>query len=187
MPKKPRRGNNMSLNGSVLDRRQTNKKIAGLNLVSLMDIFTILVFFLLMNSGDSQEIEKATFITLPDSQAEGSFQNDLLIVIGDEFISIKDKDVVSIADIEKSDGKAVPAIAEFLKKYVEDLDELSVFEKKNGRPVTIMGDQAVPYIVLKGVMASCSQENFRDIALAVNQVIEGAGIITSNSRIGGDK
>jgi biopolymer transport protein ExbD len=177
----------MSFNGSVLDRRQTNKKIAGLNLVSLMDIFTILVFFLLMNSGDSQEIEKATFITLPDSQAKGSFQNDLLIVIGDEFISIKGQDVVSIADLEKAKGKAVPAIAEFLKKYVEDLGELSYFEKKNGRPVTIMGDQVVPYIVLKAVMASCSQENFRDIALAVNQVVQGAGIITNDSQMRGKK
>ncbi|MFT6260671.1 MAG: biopolymer transport protein ExbD [Crocinitomicaceae bacterium] len=177
----------MSFNGSVLDRRQTNKKIAGLNLVSLMDIFTILVFFLLMNSGDSQEIEKATFITLPDSQAKGSFQNDLLIVIGDEFISIKGQDVVSIADLEKAKGKAVPAIAEFLKKYVEDLGELSDFEKKNGRPVTIMGDQVVPYIVLKAVMASCSQENFRDIALAVNQVVQGAGIITNDSQMRGKK
>jgi biopolymer transport protein ExbD len=164
----------MSLNGSVLDRRETNKKVAGLNLVSLMDIFTILVFFLLMNSGDSQEIEKATFITLPDSQAKGSFQNDLLIVIGDDFVSIKDEDVVSISELEKSKGKAVPAITEFLKKYSNGLGELTEFEAKGGRPVTIMGDQSVPYEVLKSVMASCSQENFRDIALAVNQVVQGA-------------
>jgi biopolymer transport protein ExbD len=176
----------MSLNGSVLDRRQTNKKAAGLNLVSIMDNNTILVFYLLMNSGDSQEIEKAIFITLPDSQAKGSFQNELLIVIGDEFISIKDEDVVSIIDIEKVKGKAVPAIAEFLKAYGADLGELSDFEKKNGRPVTIMGDQTVPYIVLKAVMASCSQENFRDIALAVNQVVQGAGIITGDSQAGGE-
>jgi biopolymer transport protein ExbD len=163
----------MSLNGSVLDRRESKQKVAGLNLVSLMDIFTILVFFLLMNSGDSQEVEKATFITLPDSSAKGSFQNELLIVIGDEFVSIKDDDVVSIDELEKLKGKAVPAITEYLKNYTEGLSELTDFEKKNGRPVTIMGDQSVPYDVLKGVMASCSQENYRDIALAVNQVIQG--------------
>ena len=173
----------MSLNGSVLDRRESKKKVAGLNLVSLMDIFTILVFFLLMNSGDTQEVEKATFITLPDSSAKGSFQNDLLIVVGDEFISIKDENVVSIAALEKSKGKAVPEITEFLKAYAEGLGELSTFEKKNGRPVTIMGDQSVPYEVLKGVMASCSQENFRDIALAVNQVVQGINQI----QVGGNQ
>lgn len=173
----------MSLNGSVLDRRQTNKKVAGLNLVSLMDIFTILVFFLLMNSGDSQEIEKATFITLPDSEAKGSFQNDLLIIIGNDYISIKDEDVVKISELKSAEGKAVPEIAEFLNAYASELGELTAFEKKNGRPVTIMGDQTVPYILLKSVMASCSQENFRDIALAVNQVVQGAGIIQESGGI----
>ena len=173
----------MSLNGSVLDRRESKKKVAGLNLVSLMDIFTILVFFLLMNSGDTQEIEKATFITLPDSQAKGSFQNDLLIVVGDEFISIKDENIVSITELKNAKGKAVPEITAFLKAHAEVLGELSKFEEKNGRPVTIMGDQSVPYEVLKAVMASCSQENFRDIALAVNQVVQGINEI----QVGGDK
>ncbi|MGR6873272.1 ExbD/TolR family protein [Pseudomonas sp. HK3] len=164
----------MAFQGTVLDRRDTQKKVAGLNLVSLMDIFTILVFFLLMNSGDSQEIEKATFITLPDSQATGSFQNDLLITIGDNYISVGDEDVVDVKAVEQANGKAIEALAEVLKQLATDKGELTDFEKKNGRSVTIMGDQDVSYLILKGVMATCSQENFRDIALAVNQVVGSA-------------
>jgi biopolymer transport protein ExbD len=164
----------MAFQGTVLDRRDTQKKVAGLNLVSLMDIFTILVFFLLMNSGDSQEIEKATFITLPDSQATGSFQNDLLITIGDNYISVGDEDVVDVKTVEQANGKAIEALAEVLKQLATDKGELTDFEKKNGRSVTIMGDQDVSYLILKGVMATCSQENFRDIALAVNQVVGSA-------------
>jgi biopolymer transport protein ExbD len=164
----------MAFQGTVLDRRGSQKKAAGLNLVSLMDIFTILVFFLLMNSGDSQEIEKATFITLPDSQATGSFQNDLLITIGDDYISVGDVDVVDIKTAKAAKGKAIDALALVLKERAAEKGELSDFEKKNGRSVTIMGDQDVPYLTLKGVMATCSQENFRDIALAVNQVIGSA-------------
>lgn len=161
----------MAFQGTVLDRRNSQKKAAGLNLVSLMDIFTILVFFLLMNSGDSQEIEKAVFITLPDSQATGSFQNDLLITIGDEYISIGDEDMVDVKTVAAAEGKAIDALAAVLKQRASEKGELTDFEKKNGRSVTIMGDQEVPYLILKGVMATCSQENFRDIALAVNQVI----------------
>ena len=171
----------MALQGSVLDRRESKKKVAGLNLVSLMDIFTILVFFLLMNSGDSQQIEKATFITLPDSQATSSFQNDLLITVGDEFISIDDIEIVSIAEVESKKGKPVDALADALKMHALDKGELNEFEKKNGRSVTIMGDQAVPYTTLKSVMATCSQENFRDIALAVNQVV--SGVVTAITEV----
>lgn len=164
----------MAFQGTVLDRRESKKKVAGLNLVSLMDIFTILVFFLLMNSGDSQEIEKATFITLPDSQATGSFQNDLLITIGDQFVSVGDVDVVDIATVKAAKGKSIETLASVLKERAEEKGELTDFEQENGRSVTIMGDQDVPYLILKAVMATCSQENFRDIALAVNQVVGSA-------------
>jgi len=164
----------MALQGTVLDRREKAKKAPVLNLVSLMDIFTILVFFLLMNSGDSQEIEKASFITLPDSQAKGSFQNDLLITIGDEYISIGDNKVVEVNAVKQTNGKPVEALASALKEVALIKGELTEFEKKNGRSVTIMGDKDVPYLILKGVMATCSQENFRDIALAVNQVVGSA-------------
>jgi len=164
----------MALQGTVLDRREKAQKAPSLNLVSLMDIFTILVFFLLMNSGDSQEIEKASFITLPDSQAKGSFQNDLLITIGDEYINVGDKNIVDIASVKQAKGKPVEALASVLKEAAIEKGELTEFEKKNGRSVTIMGDKDVPYLILKGVMATCSQENFRDIALAVNQVVGSA-------------
>ena len=163
----------MAIQGTVLDRREKSKKVAGLNLVSLMDIFTILVFFLLMNSGDSQEIEKASFISLPDSQASSSFQNDLLIFVGENSISINDEEIVSLDLVKKVKGKTVDELAKVLKIYALEQGELTEFEKNNGRSVTIMGDQEVPYLILKSVMATCSQENFRDIALAVNQVMNG--------------
>ena len=87
------------------------KKTPTLNLVSLMDIFTILVFFLLMNSGDSQEIEKANFIQLPDSMAKGAFQNDLTIMIGDEFIQIGDEQIVALSEVETLNGKPIAQLA----------------------------------------------------------------------------
>ncbi|UTW48449.1 biopolymer transporter ExbD [Bacterioplanoides sp. SCSIO 12839] len=154
-------------------KREEKKKTMGLNLVSLMDIFTILVFFLLMNSGDSQEIESAKFITLPDSQAKSSFTNDLLITVTNNDIQIDDVPVVSIDTVIAADGKAVDELMLVLQEKSTERGELSEFEKKNGRSVTILGDQEVPYAILRSVMASCSQENFRDIALAVNQVVGG--------------
>lgn len=163
----------MALQQTGLYKRPAAKKTAGLHLVSLMDIFTILVFFLLMNSGDSQEIESAKFITLPDSSAKSSFSNELLITVGTEFISIDDVEVVSLEKVREADGKPVKEIIDILKTNTKELPELTEFEKTNGRSVTILGDQKVPYEILRSVMASCSQENYRDIALAVNQVVSG--------------
>jgi len=47
-----------------------NKGAGALNLVSLMDIFTILVFFLLVNSSDVQTLPNAKELQLPESIAE---------------------------------------------------------------------------------------------------------------------
>ncbi len=169
----------LSRSGSLLNR-PVQKKVPALNLVSLMDIFTILVFFLLMNSGDSQEIEKANFIQLPDSMAKGDYQDNLLITIGEEFISIKDEDIVSLDEVAKADGKVIEKLAARLSVEKKSEGDYTVFEKKSGLPITIMGDQSVSYVILKSVMATCSQENFRDIALAVNQVV-GGGFARSES------
>ena len=44
-----------------------HKAGGGLNLVSLMDIFTILVFFLLVHSGDADVLQSSTDVELPES------------------------------------------------------------------------------------------------------------------------
>lgn len=169
----------MGIQSSGFYKREEKKRSIGLNLVSLMDIFTILVFFLLMNSGDSQEIESAKFITLPDSKANSSFSNDLLITVSREHILIDDREIATLQQVADADGKAVDEITAVLKEKSIERGELSDFEKKYGRSVTILGDQEIPYVILRSVMASCSQENFRDIALAVNQVVTGVVQVAS--------
>ena len=57
-----------------LRRMQRNhdraKKQAPFNIVSLMDIFTILVFFLLVNAADPSVLPNAKGIVMPESIAE---------------------------------------------------------------------------------------------------------------------
>ena len=43
-------------------------------------------------------------------------------------------------------------------------------EKTEGRPITIMGDKAIPYEQLKKIMASCVAADYRKIAMAVMHV-----------------
>lgn len=46
------------------------QRAGGLNLVSLMDIFTILVFFLMVNSSDVKVMQSTADVALPQSTAE---------------------------------------------------------------------------------------------------------------------
>lgn len=138
-----------------------------LNLVALMDIFTILVFFLLLNSGEAEKLESAKFVKLPDSYAGNAPHNDLVIMIAEDAIWMGDE---KVASIDAVNGSSVPGLSEALAAFRERRGEMNSYEEENGLSLTIMGDRAVPYALLKTVMATCRLENFRDIALAVNQV-----------------
>jgi hypothetical protein len=60
-----------------------NKSLGTLNLVSLMDIFTILVFFLLVNSSDVETLPNAKDLQLPESIAETKAKETVVIMIGE--------------------------------------------------------------------------------------------------------
>ena len=153
---------------SFIQRKTT--KTATLNLTSLMDIFTILVFFLLMNTGDTQELAKANFVKLPDSNADGTLHGQLVINVGDEFVMMGNENIVAVGEVNRKPGEVNKPLGEALKAFAEQSGELTDVEQKIGRAVTIMGDRTVPYDLLKAVMTTCAAYGYRDVSLAINQV-----------------
>ncbi|MEX1033641.1 MAG: biopolymer transporter ExbD [Cellvibrionaceae bacterium] len=147
--------------------RRTSK----LNLVALMDIFTILVFFLLLNSGEAEKLESARFVDLPDSNATARPHGDLVVLIDRDSIWLADQAVASVEDVIQDPESAIENLGIALADYRERKGDLNSYEQENGLALTIMGDHSVPYGLLKSVMVTCRLENFRDIALAVNQIV----------------
>ena len=60
----------MSKRALRMERRHEKAGPAHLNIVSLMDIFTLLVFFLLANSNDVEVLPSASIIQMPESVSE---------------------------------------------------------------------------------------------------------------------
>lgn len=153
----------------IINKKQPGPPVK-LSLVALMDIFTILVFFLLLNSGDSQTLEDAKFVKLPNSSSETAPHSELVIHVGTDELWLDDQKVADISDIVLAQDKPIELLANALDAFVIKHGHLSGHEQDNGLAVTIMADRDVPYAVLKSVMATCSGQNFRDISLAVNRV-----------------
>ncbi len=62
-------------------------KAGGLNLVSLMDIFTILVFFLMVNSSDVKVMQNTADVPLPSSTAKQEAVESLTVqVVGQSIL-----------------------------------------------------------------------------------------------------
>ena len=146
-----------------------NKGAGALNLVSLMDIFTILVFFLLVNSSDVQTLPNAKDMKLPESIAEKKPKENVVVLIGKTDILVQGEPVAKIADVMAIQGNDIPQLREALLSQNDRALRRAAKEDVAGREVTIMGDKDISYRLLKKVMATCTASNYGQISLAVLQ------------------
>jgi biopolymer transport protein TolR len=153
-----------------MDKHHKRNKGAGaLNLVSLMDIFTILVFFLLVNSSDVQTLPNAKELQLPESIAEEKAKETVVIMIGETDLIVQGTPVAKVADIMATKGNDIPELREALLSQNDRVLRREAQEDIAGREVTIMGDKDIPYRLLKKVMATCTESDYGQISLAVLQ------------------
>lgn len=144
-------------------------QVPSLNLVSLMDIFTILVFFLLVNSGDVEVLQTDKSIKLPASFSEQVPENNLVVLVSATDVIVGGRSVGSVADLAAATGSNFPPLEQELKYLAQKAGPLKEEDQLTGRPVTIMADQKVPYQILKKVMATCAAAEYREISLAVTK------------------
>jgi biopolymer transport protein TolR len=149
-------------------QRLVEPPVARLNLVSLMDIFTILVFFLLLNSSDVQVLQNAESINLPDSVATRKPLLNVLISIDADSIYVAGEHVMSVSDALAQNGSVLPLLAAALKVR----SDISTPEAVGSilSAVTVMGDRSTDYGLLKKIISTCAASDFGRVSLAVNQI-----------------
>jgi len=150
-------------------RHERGKKGVALNLVALMDIFTILVFFLLVNSSDVETLPNAKDIQLPQSIAEQKAKESVVILISEEDILVQGSPVAKVADVLKLKGNDIPQLRQALLSQNDRVMRRESQDDIADREVTIMGDKDIPYRLLKKVMATCTMADYGRISLAVLQ------------------
>lgn len=152
--------------------KQRNTQQLDLNLTALVDVFTILIFFLLSNSTEVEVLPASKAVTLPESNAEQSPRQTLVVVVSGADIVVEGRRVASVADVMASSSDLI----EPLKAELDLLATRQVVRQENeaqGRTITIMGDKDIPYQLLRKVMVTCARANFSDVAFAVRQRAEG--------------
>lgn len=152
-----------------MERHHKRAKPATLSLVSLMDIFTILVFFLLVNQSEVQALDVPENIELPQSMALARPSETVVVMVTSEEILVQGKPVARIADVIAQESVVIVPLREALKAQTDRFLRASAQADIAGREITILGDKAVPYRVLKKVMATCTDADYGKLSLAVLQ------------------
>lgn len=161
------------------------KSVPKLTLVPIIDIFTMLLFFLMMNTGNVEVLDLDKTIKLPQSIADRRAEETVLIKVNAQDILVQGRVVASVADVLQGDADQIESLRRELDGWAARKPSLSDDEKNRGRAVTIMGDQQVPYRLLKRIMATCAQADFRDIALAVERLPEDGPAAAATPAVGG--
>lgn len=158
------------------------KSGAKLTLVPIIDIFTMLLFFLMVNTGNVEVLELDKTIKLPDSTAQKRAEETVLIKVNADDIIVQGRKVASVAQVLAASDDVIAPLQKELDVWAARRLDISAEEKARGHAVTIMGDQKIPYRLLKRVMATCAQADFRDISLAVATLPEGGSGPGSNAQ-----
>lgn len=140
------------------------RRMASFNLVSLMDIFTILVFFLLVNSTDMHDIPTSRLVQLPESISEYKPRPTVTVMITPEDVLLDGRAVGAVAMVAESPEPVVAPLRAAIEAAVAP-----VAEGEDRGEVTVMGDKTVPFSVLRKVMATFTDAGFGRVSLAVAQ------------------
>jgi len=149
--------------------RQRLNVVPKLNLVPLIDCFTLLIFFLLINySADVEVLHSDKSIKLPASISETAPGETIVITVSATDIIVSGQRVGSISDMMANTAAKFEPLETELKFLASKAAPLTEKEKSEGRPITILGDRTIPYEQLKKIMATCVAADYRNIALAVS-------------------
>ncbi len=159
--------NTPSRRAQRMDRHhRRNRRTAPLNLVSLMDIFTILVFFLLVNSSEVEILPGTRAVDLPRSTAEQRPRETVMVMVTGEDILVQGRKVARLAEALATEAAVIAP----LRAALEEQAARSLLRRDETLPeVTILADRNLPYRLLKKIMMSCTEARYGKVSLAVLQ------------------
>jgi biopolymer transport protein ExbD len=159
------------MNASRRIARMTRYKraVPKLQLTSLMDVFTVLVFFLMVNSASVETLQQPKQITLPESVVEAKPRETVVIFVGRDEVLVQGVPVARIADIQAARNADIEPIGVRLAELSESVIGLSTQSVAESQEVTILADKSIPFSVLKKIMATCTGQGYTRVSLAVVQ------------------
>ncbi len=148
---------------------RNRKRVMGLNLTSLMDVFTILVFFLLANSSSSEVLSTPKQISLPTSVVEAKPRETVVILVSADNILVQGNPILKTANLIDIKTDEIPELRERLEQLDKNIIGVSTKEIVENKEVTVLADKTIPFHVLKKIMSTCTATGFGRISLAVTQ------------------
>ena len=179
-------------------RKSTTKRsvVAVLSLTAMVDLFTVLVVFLLQNYATTGEIlDIPEGVKLPDAKEVKDLKPANVIIVSDKEIRLNNSIVAQYSEIKSQEDWEIIALRQqienTIKKGEEDKKALgskikTAVEKINTgdkaveeeiddfRKITIQADEKIDFLTLKKVMYTATEAGIFEINFAVLKRVDEA-------------
>src|SRR5512138_2163881 len=93
---------------------------AGMMLTSLMDIFIVLVLYLLVYQGDGIALDPPDHVTLPDSGVDTQPRRSIVITLSDKDVQVLGKSIVPMSTVLASNELEIQPVREAIEQIKAD-------------------------------------------------------------------
>jgi biopolymer transport protein TolR len=162
-----------------MERHHKRFGAKGLNLVALMDIFTILVFFLLVNSSNVQQLPNSKAIKLPESTAQQMPKETVIVLVNNQQILVQGRVIAEVEQVIQSKEVIIKALLD--EMAIQSQNSWNPVTVEEGLEVTVMGDRQIPYKLLRKILATLSKANYTNISMAVSKRPESKTIPSTDA------
>lgn len=131
-----------------------------LNIVSLIDVFAILVFYLLFNALSPEVLPLPQDMQLPASFVQRPPHATVAVRVTRDNIFVDHQMVMNTAE-------ALAAAPEVSLSALKAALQARPGSAQSPGEVSILADQRIPYRLLKKIMATCAEADYGHISLAV--------------------
>lgn len=143
---------------------------ADLNVTPLVDMFVILVCFLIANFAASGELmSMSKDIQLPEAVHGDELVLAPVVQISQQDVVVSGAAIGRVDDLSREDYSNIPALEEKLRELKKEFEDLHNQAGDSGAfkgDVNIQADKGVPFKIIKKVMFSCSSAGYGNISFA---------------------
>src|SRR5262245_15603681 len=139
-----------------------------LNLIPLIDIMSVMVAFLLVYSTDVEVVQNSKGVEVPQSIAEQLPKQSVVVMITKDQLFVQGELFANIEDVRDARTQRIAPLRAVLERPMVAAEGAPA-EDVASREITVVGDKALPYDVLRKVMATCTAASYGKISLAVLQ------------------
>ncbi|HTG81945.1 MAG TPA: biopolymer transporter ExbD [Geobacteraceae bacterium] len=148
-----------------MERNNTNHYVR-LNLIPMLDVLSVLVFFLLFHSFNGDMPEQ--HLALPQSVVETKPRGTVAISVTPDAVLIQGEPVMKTTALYDDRGGTVREVTDRLAQIQRSMNDTGIRENET-REITLLADKTIPFNVLKKIMTSCTASGYGKISLAVIQ------------------